>query len=247
MIHFSNYTINFERQDNLVVLFIIIVTIYHHKVFDFRNRGKFPPLVPISHIFDSTFYTKQEMDEYLGNLRFEDLHFFPLTRSTTLVETQSTANTPTEVANTLYAKIDAPSTPSPNLHQSLSTKLTAHDQTIFHDHQLLFSQVPLLDYLQFIWYLKHNYFLINLKLPLLNLQLRLKQQQSNFPPWTFIWIRHLYWSFGQNFLFVILHQVQTLQNHSRVIHFNLKQIRELTQWIFHIISGSYFQIKLPLL
>ena len=121
----SKYKIN----SPVIKVFIIIGTF--HKVFHFKNSRNIPPLIPITQYKDLTLSTKQEMDEYLGTLPSADPDFFHLTRPTTLQATQSTPNTPTQVANTLYLIIHDLPTLSPNLHQSLPSNLTTHDKTIF--------------------------------------------------------------------------------------------------------------------
>ena len=57
-----------------------------------------------------------------------------------------------------------------------------HDKTLFHDNQLLYFQLLLLDYHWLKRYLKHNYNLINLNLAFSSLQLQLKK--TTFKPVT---------------------------------------------------------------
>ena len=71
-----------------------------HEVFDFTNSTNVPPPFPYFQNEDLTVYTKQKLNEYLGILLSADPIFFSLTRPTTLQATQSTANTPTQVAKT---------------------------------------------------------------------------------------------------------------------------------------------------
>ena len=85
------------------------------------------------------------MDKYFGTLLSADPDFFTLARPTTLQATQSTPNTPTQIAKTLYPNINDPHMPPPNLQQFLPAHSTKHKKPIFHDHQLLFSQILLLD------------------------------------------------------------------------------------------------------
>ena len=101
-----------------------------NEVFDFQNSRKNPLFIPISLFNGLTLYTKQEIDEDLGNLLSADPDFFPLTQQKTLQATQSTPNTPTQVLNTLYLKVNDHSTPPPNLHQSLPAHFTTYDKSI---------------------------------------------------------------------------------------------------------------------
>ena len=102
-----------------------------HEVFHFQNSRNIPRPIPISQHKDLTLSTKQEMDEYLRTLPSADPNFFHLSQPITLQATQSTPNTPTQVANTLYPNISDPPTISPTLYQSLPSHFTTHDKTIF--------------------------------------------------------------------------------------------------------------------
>ena len=102
-----------------------------HEVFDFENSRNTSTPIPSSQFKDLGLYTKQKMDEYLGSLLSADPLFFLLAQPTTLQATQSTPETPTQVASTLYPKIDDPPAPPPNLHQYLPPHLTTPDNTIF--------------------------------------------------------------------------------------------------------------------
>ena len=117
------------------------------EIFDFQNSRNNPPPLPISQSKDLTLYTQQEREEHLGNLLFADPDFIPLIRPTTLPATKSTPTTPSQVVKTIYPNIKDPSTPRPNLHQSLPAHLTTHGKTIFPRPSTLFFQIPPLDYL----------------------------------------------------------------------------------------------------
>ena len=48
------------------------------EAFWFQHSRNISPIIPFNHFTDLTFHTKQEMDEYLGNLNSSDPDFFPL-------------------------------------------------------------------------------------------------------------------------------------------------------------------------
>ena len=82
-----------------------------HEFFDFEKSRYIPPPTPISQFKDLTLNRKQKLDEYIGSLPSANPDFFPLTLPTTLQATESTPNTPTQVANTIYLNINDSTTP----------------------------------------------------------------------------------------------------------------------------------------
>ena len=71
------------------------------------------------------------MEEDFETLLSPHPNFFPLTQQTTLQATQSTPDTPTQVATTFYPNRKNPPTPCPIQHQSLLADMTTHDKTFF--------------------------------------------------------------------------------------------------------------------
>ena len=150
------------------------------EVFDFQNCRNIPPPNPVFQCRDLTISAKQNTDEDLGTLLSADPVFFPLTQPTTLQATQSTPNTPTHVANTLYSSINDPPT-SPFLKSTSipPAHLTAHDKTFFPrpPTPFIFKHVCWTTFSSTNISKKYN--LINHKVALLHFQLYLEQQPSN--------------------------------------------------------------------
>ena len=113
--HFKNYYLS--QTVPAISKYQITLSIYlsslrpYHEIFDFQRSRNIPPPTPISQFKDFTLYSKQKVDEYNGTLPSAHPDLFPLTLPTTLQATESTLNTPTQVANTIYLNINDSTTP----------------------------------------------------------------------------------------------------------------------------------------